>query len=44
MTDTEADLKNYQHASDRGGGGVMMRDDRDCSVEGVDRMSNRCRQ
>jgi len=45
MIDTEADLKYYQHASDRGGGGVMVRDDdRDCGFEGVDRMSDRCRQ
>jgi len=27
MIGTEADLKNYQHSSDRGGGGVMVRDD-----------------
>lgn len=27
MTDTAADLKNYQHASDRGRGGVVMRSD-----------------
>lgn len=26
MTDTEADLKNYQHAIDCSGGGVMVRD------------------
>jgi hypothetical protein len=43
MIDTEADLKNYQHAIDRGGGGVMVRDDRD-RVYGVNRMSDRRRQ
>lgn len=43
MTDTDVDLKNYQHASDRGGGEVVMRHDRDW-VEGVHQMSNRCIQ
>jgi len=40
MIDTEADLKNYQHASDCGGGEVVMRHDR-YWVEGVDQMRNR---